>query len=284
VESDEDKQTQAAILEVKPIGVVRSPFRDRHSAPRQPSLARDTEARIEIFARAELEHGLEDIETWSHLWVLYWFHLNAHFRPKVEAPRSAKRRGVFATRSPYRPNPIGLSAVALERVEGRILHVRGLDMIDGTPVIDLKPYVPYSDHVQANSGWLEEGASADPGPRFEVSYEPDALAQLQWLKLHAALDLEPAITRILSTGPVPHPYRRIRREGQGYRLGLRDWRVRFSLDGQQVRVHAIASGYKPRVLADPSAAAWRADAADGAEKATALEAHRAFVAAFDMGR
>jgi tRNA-Thr(GGU) m(6)t(6)A37 methyltransferase TsaA len=269
---DRPDPAESLSLEVKPIGVVRSPFRERHDAPRQPSLARDTPAQIEIFPRAELEHGLSDIETWSHLWVLYWFHLNTHFRPKVQAPRSETRRGVFATRSPYRPNPIGLSAVALERVDGRILHVRGLDMIDGTPVIDLKPYVPYTDHVAANSGWLEANASADPGPRFQVSYESEAQVQLGWLREHAGQDLEPAITRILATGPVPHPYRRIRRDGQGYRLGLRDFRVRFTLEGKQVRVQSIASGYKARELADPNATP---------KAETALEAHRAFIAAFE---
>lgn len=260
-------------LTLRPIGHVRSPFADRHSAPRQPSLAKDTAARLELLPEAELEHGLADIEAWSHLWVLYWFHLNAHFRPKVEAPRSERKRGVFATRSPYRPNPIGLSAVALERVEGRVLHVRGLDMIDGTPVLDLKPYVPYTDHVDANSGWLETtGSPKDPGPRFEVAIEGDARVQLEWLKQHAGLELEPAIVRILSTGPVPHPYRRIKREGAGFRLGLRDFRVRFALDGKQVRVLSIASGYKAKVLADPAAQP---------KAETALEVHRAFVAAFE---
>jgi tRNA-Thr(GGU) m(6)t(6)A37 methyltransferase TsaA len=260
-------------LTLRPIGVVRSPFADRHSAPRQPALAQDTAAQIELLPQAELEHGLSDIEEWSHLWVLYWFHLNAHFRPKVEAPRSERRRGVFATRSPYRPNPIGLSAVKLERVEGRVLHVRGMDMIDGTPVLDLKPYVPYTDHVAANSGWLETiGSPKDPGPQFEVDFGADARTQLEWLKAQASLELEPAIVRILSTGPVPHPYRRIKRDGSGYRLGLRDWRVRFSLDGKRVHVSSIASGYKSSVLADPKAEA---------KTETALEVHRAFIAAFE---
>lgn len=269
-----DTPAQPSVLTLSPIGFVRSPFADRHSAPRQPALAKDTPAQIELLPQAELEHGLSDIEEWSHLWVLYWFHLNAHFRPKVEAPRSERRRGVFATRSPYRPNPIGLSAVALERVEGRILHVRGMDMIDGTPVLDIKPYVPYTDHVDANSGWLETtGSPKDPGPQFEVDFASEARAQLAWLNEHAALDLEPAIVRILSTGPVPHPYRRIKRDGAGYRLGLRDWRVRFALDGKRVHVLTIASGYKARVLADPAAQA---------TAATGLDVHRAFVAAFEV--
>jgi mRNA-degrading endonuclease RelE of RelBE toxin-antitoxin system len=157
-------------------------------------------------------------------------------------------------------------------VEGRILHVRGLDMIDGTPVLDVKPYVPYTDHVAANSGWLETtGSAKDPGPRFEVVFADEARSQLEWLKAQAGLDLEDAIVRILSTGPVPHPYRRIKRDGAGYRLGLRDWRVRFELEGKHVRVLSIASGYKSKVLADPAAV-------PNAE--TALDVHRAFVAAF----
>ena len=263
---------ELSTLTLRPIGFVRSPFADRHSAPRQPALAKDTPAQIELVNDAQLEHGLADIEEWSHLWVLYWFHLNAHFRPKVEAPRSERRRGVFATRSPYRPNPIGLSVVKLERVEGRVLHVRGMDMIDGTPVLDLKPYVPYTDHVEANSGWLETiGSPKDPGPQFQVDFGADARTQLEWLKVQASLDLEDAIVRILSAGPVPHPYRRIKRDGAGYRLGLRDWRVRFELDGKRVHVSSLASGYKASVLADPNAEA---------KTETALEVHRAFVAAF----
>ena len=173
---------------LEPIGVVRTPFGDRQAAPRQAALEQDVPARIELIASADFEHALEDLERWSHIWVLYWFHQNRDWRPKVTPPRSLEKRGLFATRSPHRPNPIGLSAVALERVEGCTVHIRGADMIDGTPVLDIKPYVPYADAIAgANSGWLgeelgQDAPARDPGPRYVVTFAAGARAQLDWLR------------------------------------------------------------------------------------------------------
>src|ERR1700759_3733925 len=117
-------------LTLVPIGVVHSPLHDKQSAPRQPAAARGIEGRIELNASAELEDGLQDLERWSHIWVLFWFHLNDSWNPKVLPPRSTLKRGVFATRSPYRPNPIGMSVLRLLKVEGRVLHVADLDLLD----------------------------------------------------------------------------------------------------------------------------------------------------------
>src|SRR6202041_972769 len=106
------------------------------------------------------EPALSDVEGWEYLWVVYWFHLNSDWHPKVLPPRSKVKRGVFATRSPHRPCPIGLSAVRLVRVEGLSVHVEGVDMLDGSPVLDLKPYVAAADAIaEAGSGWL---ADKDP--------------------------------------------------------------------------------------------------------------------------
>ena len=118
------------------------------------------------------------------------------WRPKVLPPRSAgRRRGVFSTRSPHRPNPIGLSVVRLDEVRGLTLHVRDVDMIDGTPVLDLKPYVPYADAFpDARTGWLEplagrrrgrEPAAVDPEPGFAVTWSPLAAEQAAWLRARA---------------------------------------------------------------------------------------------------
>jgi tRNA-Thr(GGU) m(6)t(6)A37 methyltransferase TsaA len=241
----------AGELVLNPIGFVRSPFRERSEAPRQSVLARDVCGTIELCASAELADALSDLERWSHVWVLYWFHLNHHYRPKVEAPRSRQKRGVLATRAPYRPNPIGLSVVALQRVEGHTLHVRGLDMLDGTPVLDIKPYVPYTDAiVDAGSGWLSDDAAGarDPGPRFAVRYAELANAQLTFLREHGQLDLNPDIERVLCAGPTPHAYRRIRKQADGYVLAVRDWRVGFTLEASEVCVQWVGTGYRPRRL------------------------------------
>jgi tRNA-Thr(GGU) m(6)t(6)A37 methyltransferase TsaA len=260
---------------VEPIGFVRSPFGDRSAAPRQARLAATTAARIELLPRPELEHALADIELWSHIWVLFWFHHNREWHPKVAPPRSAVKRGVFATRSPYRPNPIGMSAVALDRVEGHVLHILGADMLDGSPVLDLKPYVPYADSLPANSGWLEQpephAAGTDPGPRHVVRFAARAQEQLAWLRSEHGVELEADAIRVLSAGAAPHAYRRIRRDGARFRLGLRDFRLYFTLSGTDVCVEEVTSGYRLRTLADPQAIA---------KAATPLAVHRSFVAQF----
>jgi len=236
-------------LAMAPIGLVRSPFADKASAPRQASIAKEVCGTVELHPGRGLEHALEGIETWDHIWVVYWFHAaEGSARNKVQPPRSRERRGVFATRSPHRPNPIGLSAVKLLRVEGLILHVRGIDMIDGTPVLDLKPYVAYADSIpDASAGWLDD--AADPGPRYQIEWSVAAEARAAWLRARGHDVVTPAET-ILCAGPEPHPYRRIKREADGgLCLAVKAWRYRFTVDGTRVRVENISSGYRPRELA-----------------------------------
>jgi len=244
-------------LELQPIGIVRTAFTEKVDAPRQPRAARDVPGRIELFPGHDFEHAVEDLEGWEYLWVIYWFHLNASWRPKVLPPRSTTgRKGVFSTRSPHRPNPIGLSAVRLDRVEGLTLHVRDVDMVDGTPVLDLKPYVPYTDaHPGARSGWLESGDAttgacpADPLTPWHVTLEPLAEEQAGWVREQTGLALADRIVTTLALGPKPNPYRRIKREGDGYRLAIKDWRARFVVDDRRIRVLAVFSGYRSAQLA-----------------------------------
>jgi len=242
-----------------PIGVVRTPFPDRVSTPRQPYAAREAKGTIELLPGHDFEHALEDLEGWDRLWVIFCFHLNPSgaWRPKVLPPRSAgKRRGVFSTRSPHRPNPIGLSVVRLDEVRGLTLHVRDVDMVDGTPVLDLKPYVPYADAFpSARTGWLEAlaptdpSAPVDPEPGFLVSWSPVATEQAAWLLAEHGVDLVAPVERVLELGPQPHPYRRIKADGDGFRLAVKDWRVRFRVEGREVTVEAIGSGYRAAQLA-----------------------------------
>jgi tRNA-Thr(GGU) m(6)t(6)A37 methyltransferase TsaA len=262
------------LLTIRPIGLVRSPFSDKQSAPRQPSVARGIEGRIELFDDARYDVALEDLETWSHIWVLFWFHLNSTWKPKVRPPRSIEKRGVFATRAPHRPNPIGLSLLELCRVEGRVVHVRDVDILDGTPVLDIKPYVAYADTAMAAvSGWLGEAPDQpkDAGPIYAVTWAEAARERARWLRKEHQVDIEGPVERALSLGATPHAYRRIRRDGAHLRMAYRDWRILFDLDGRDVTIFGVKTGYRARVLNDPLSEP---------SGETSLDVHRAFVARF----
>jgi tRNA-Thr(GGU) m(6)t(6)A37 methyltransferase TsaA len=237
-------------------------------APRQPSAARGVAGTIELFAGHNFEQALEDIEGFNFIWVVFWFHLNQSWKPKVSPPRSGLRRGVFATRSPYRPNPIGLSVVELLKVEGLLLSVQSLDILDGTPVLDLKPYIPYIDSLpEASNGWLD--APSDPQPDYAVEFSPLAREQLAFLSARFALEIGERFVAALKLGPEPQAFRRIRRDGSGYLIAVKDWRARFVAVERTITVLDFQTGHRPQVLAtieDP-----------------ALDAHRAFVTQFGRG-
>jgi tRNA-Thr(GGU) m(6)t(6)A37 methyltransferase TsaA len=248
--------------------VVRSPFKERVDAPRQPSAARGVAGSIELFSGHNFEQALEDIQSFNFIWVVFWFHLNTTWKPKVSPPRSGLRRGVFATRSPYRPNPIGLSVVELLKVEGLTLSVQSLDILDGTPVLDLKPYIPYVDSLpEASNGWLD--APSDPQPEFAVEFSTLASEQLAFLRSSFGLEIAERFVAALKLGPEPQAFRRIRRDGNGYVIAVKDWRARFVAVERTITVLDFHTGHRPQVLATVDDAA--------------LDAHRAFVAQFGRG-
>ncbi len=246
----------------EPIGFVHSPFAERAQAPRQAAVADHVPGRIELLAGCGYEDALEGLAAWERIWVLFVFHKNVEqgrgWKAKVQPPRSEGKQGVFATRSPHRPNPIGLSAVRIERVEGLVVHVRGIDLLDGTPVVDLKPYVAYADAFPgARAGWL---VAPDPVPAWDVVFSDAAAGQLEWLRANG-VDLRASVEAALSLGPRPHAYRRIRPHGDAMRLALKEWRVDFVVDAPRIVVRSLASGYRARDRA-----------------AVGLELHRAFAA------
>jgi tRNA-Thr(GGU) m(6)t(6)A37 methyltransferase TsaA len=230
-------------LTLRPIGIVRTDFAAKDEAPRQAVVADTVEAIIELFTDRNLEHAIEDLAGWERIWIIFWFHEVSGWRPKVLPPRSTTgRKGVLATRSPHRPNPLGLSAVRLLRIDGLRLHVLGADMIDGTPVLDIKPYVPYSDaFMDSGSGWL---AAKDPLPGYSVEFTPSADSQLHWIHSRGGPDLRLRAMQILQLGPQPHPYRRIRAVKDGGLLAIKDWRLHFTVAGRVVLVDRVESGYR----------------------------------------
>lgn len=254
-----------AVLSLDPIGYMRTAFATKVEAPRQPAASPDAPGVIELLPARNLEHAIEDLAGWQRIWVIFWFDRNEGWRPKVLPPRSTTgRKGVLATRSPHRPNPLGLSVLRLDRIEGLNLYVRDVDLLDGTPVLDIKPYVPYTDaFADSQSGWL---ADSDPRPVWQVRFSSGAEQQLAWIAQRSALALRGRIEATLQLGPQPHPYRRIRHHKDGsLLLAVQDWRVQFRVSDREIEVFAIATGYKPSQLDNR-----RED--EGAE----LDLHRAY--------
>jgi len=140
-------------LELKPIGVIHSPYKSRRKAPCD-AYRSDKISRIEVFQ--EFEEGLQDIEGFSHIIVVYWFHESQGYHLLVKTPWDDIPHGLFTTRSPHRPCPLGLAVVELVASEKNVLKVKGLDAIDGTPLLDIKPYIPEVDEGSVvKCGWLE---------------------------------------------------------------------------------------------------------------------------------
>lgn len=140
-----------------PIGYVKSPYAGTQQIPKGLGAKHETEGILEILP--EYETGLTDIEGFSHLFVLWVFDRAGGVELIGKPPSDSRPHGVFATRSPRRPNPIGLTVVQLVRREGRALHVRGVDMLDGTPILDIKPYLSSIPHDDLRRGWLAEAES-----------------------------------------------------------------------------------------------------------------------------
>jgi tRNA-Thr(GGU) m(6)t(6)A37 methyltransferase TsaA len=139
---------------MRPIGYIRSPYSDTSQIPKGLGASHTMEGKLEVLP--EFEKGLQDIEGFSHLFVIWVFHKTEDYELVGMAPTDDRPHGVFSTRSPRRPNHIGLTVVELVRREGAFLHLRGVDMLDGTPVLDIKPYMSTIPADQLRRGWLQE--------------------------------------------------------------------------------------------------------------------------------
>ena len=142
-------------IEYSPIGIIHSPFKKPEGTPIQPSAAKGVRGEVDVFP--EFAEGLEDLAGFSHIILLYHFHLSKKFKLKVKPFLDDEHRGLFATRAPARPNPIGLSVVRLTNIDHATLHVQDMDIVDKTPLLDIKPYVAEFDVcIVDKNGWLEK--------------------------------------------------------------------------------------------------------------------------------
>ncbi|MFH1499474.1 MAG: tRNA (N6-threonylcarbamoyladenosine(37)-N6)-methyltransferase TrmO [Verrucomicrobiota bacterium] len=234
-------------LTLTPIGFIRTGKRVKFQARHQPAEADEERNVLELAPGRDFELAARDLAGFERVWLVWWFHRNDGWRPLVLPPRGpARRRGVFATRSPHRPNALGMTPVRLLAVQGRKLILGPCDLVDGTPVFDIKPYVPaYDAFPEARAGWIEEVAAAAAEPaRFTVGIAEPAESQLGWLLAEWGVDFRARLIELLSRDPSPHRTRRIRRRESGrMEITCGAWIAAFAVEGEAVVVRAIAPSY-----------------------------------------
>lgn len=219
------------------IGVIRSPFKEKFGIPRQPGLT-STPSIIELLPPFAVADAVKGLDSFSHIWITFVFHAvqQRDWKPLVRPPRLGgnEKIGVFATRSTHRPNSIGLSVVALERIEtsdGVRLHIRGGDLLDGTPVLDIKPYLPYADSIaEARAGF----APSQP-ERLAVRWQASVLDQVGTINKNdeGAAEFRAMVDDILAFDPRP-AYQDEPERIYGVHIG--DYNVRFRIDDMGVEI------------------------------------------------
>jgi tRNA (adenine37-N6)-methyltransferase len=231
-------------LTLSPIGFIRAPKQVKFQALHQPSEAAPERNFLELLPGCDYETALQDVAGFSRIWLLSWFHRNKTWRPLVLPPRGPAKR---------RPNPLGLTPVQLIAVEGRTLILGACDLVDGTPIFDIKPYIPaYDSFSDARAGWTDEVAAAqETPPQFSVSLAPLAELQAEWLRANWQLDFRPRLFELLARDPSPHRTRRIRRRSENqFAIGCGAWQAVFSVTKKVVTILALETGYPPRFLND----------------------------------
>jgi tRNA-Thr(GGU) m(6)t(6)A37 methyltransferase TsaA len=209
---------------LKVIGFFQGNTTSKHRAPRQPDATLGIDGTIELMKGQDFEQALLDLASFSHIWLIYGFHSAKGWKPMVLPPRGDKKRGVFATRSPYRPNPIGISVVKLVKISGLKIQVQGTDLLDGTPIYDIKPYIPYADSISdANAGWID---TLNHNETEIVLSEEMQLLMNDSESAHIIMHAK----QILRDSPYPHPYRRIKQVKENmYEVAIKEWRIQYRI-------------------------------------------------------
>ncbi len=228
-----------------PIGFMRCSEQHRYETPRQGVFA-DNSGTIELNPGHNFEQALRDLAGFDRIWVLFDFHLNTTWKPMVNPPLApdGKKISMFATRSPHRPNSIGMSCVELVGIEKNLIHIRNFDLLNGTPIIDIKPYIPAADSFpEAATGWLPSPATAI----YKIHYSAVAQRQLEFIAEHSSFDIKKFIELQLGTKPFDNTRKRLicLDEPQGrYQLAFRTWRIDFLASGDNaLMIEELHSAY-----------------------------------------
>ncbi|EJB8471228.1 tRNA (N6-threonylcarbamoyladenosine(37)-N6)-methyltransferase TrmO [Citrobacter freundii] len=224
------------------IGVIRSPYKEKFAVPRQPGLVESASGELHLLAPYNQADAVRGLEAFSHLWVIFVFHqtMEGGWRPTVRPPRLGgnARMGVFATRSTFRPNPVGMSLVELKGIvcqkDNVVLQLGSLDLVDGTPVVDIKPYLPFAEALpDATASYAQHAPVAE----MAVGFTPEVEQQLLMLEKRYPL-LKTFIGEVLAQDPRP-AYRKGEETGKTYAVWLHDFNVRWRVTAEGFEVFAL---------------------------------------------
>ncbi|CAM3992082.1 tRNA (N6-threonylcarbamoyladenosine(37)-N6)-methyltransferase TrmO [Vibrio neonatus] len=226
---------------ISPIGTIHTPYKEKFAIPRQPNLAPTVTTELHLVGEANTEASVRELKQFSHLWLLFLFdqNIDSGWKPTVRPPRLGgnERVGVFASRSTFRPNAIGMSAVELIDVELQqgqaVIKLGNVDLVDGTPIIDIKPYIPYSDSIPDAIGGYADSA---PSP-VDVHFSAAAEAVLQ--QHQDGRYRRQALSEILAQDPRP-AYKKGKPDPKTYAVSLFEWNVSFVATDNCITVQNIA--------------------------------------------
>jgi tRNA-Thr(GGU) m(6)t(6)A37 methyltransferase TsaA len=259
------------VITLEPIAYFHSIHRQKADLPRQPALAPDHLGEIRFLPGKNFEQALEDLKGTDRIWVLFWMDQVKSWKPKVQPPRNVSKKSVFATRSPHRPNPIGLSCVKLVAVEGLTLFIQEHDLVDGSPILDIKPYLAYADSFpEARLGWTEE---LEKIPSYEIDWEDLSRRQLAFLEEQGIRNLRQKIEERLRHFEGASTSNRIEKVVDDmYKLSYRTWRIFFQLSFEEKKmvICLLDSGYDEETLQGSKPSRWED-----------VPLHRSFLLAFD---
>ena len=264
---------------MNPIGYYFGASKVKQELPRQASLnlsANSHLGEVRLEKHLNYEQALEGLDGFRRIWLIFGFHQNQTWRPKVLPKNFDQKVGIFATRSPYRPNNIGMSCVELESVKGLCLKIRGADLLDGSPVFDIKPYIQYADSFSGEQA-LAPGCWWRPSKVFTLEWSEQASEKSSWLRDRIGPSLDFNLLQLVQTQLETEPFdvkrKRIRQLGpESWELAFRTWRIHYSVDETQrhVSILDICSGLLCEGRTDESVPG----------PVNSLQLHRHFVADF----
>ncbi len=242
----------STMYSIEPIGIIETPYKEKFAVPRQPRLVPEAKARVKLVGEANSPEAVRGLEQFSHVWLLFLFdqNLESGWKPTVRPPRLGgnERIGVFASRSTFRPNGIGMSAVEVKGVtkQGDQIYIDlgSVDLVDGTPIVDIKPYIPYSDSIaDAKGGYAEEEPEKSQVVFSAQARSSQALSSTALASETKRSDTEHVlrvIEQVLAQDPRP-AYKKNKPDSKEYAVNLFDLNVKFTVSGNLITVTAIES-------------------------------------------